>query len=371
MATLGNSFAPRIEPNKLDVLQGARADLRKEDARIESAKVGISNDPALMMAEMAEELGFLRAEAMAGSDEVEGDQEDAFEDLISQLIRESLQAQSGQPEQHRQDADAARDRLIQMQLAGAPSQQLDDLLRRYSGGSSQKGLAIMAELVRMAQTDPELGRLGFTQQALADYALAHEAGLVAALNIADALELAPAGAQDSASRILGLYEEAIATSQSVLQTFQSLGKSEGISTITQWRGFLTEAVAADLSKQSSGGEKVHLQLILQELKGFRTFNTLAQGLERLGKYLPKQGGPDAATLMQSTLDYVEQPVREFPKVESWVSSSPVGQQILFFQNFRNLLKAVPDDAYASPEQKSGLLVSPQKRIDDLTFTEDV
>lgn len=371
MATLGSSYAPRVEPHRLDVLNGARADLREVETRDEPTKVSISKDPTLMMAEMAEELGFLKAEELAGSDEVEGDEDEAFEDLISELIRESLKAQSEQPEQNRQDAEAARSRLIQMQLTGKPSQQLDDLLRRYSGGSSQKGLAIMAELVRMAQNDPELQRLGFTPQALEDYAVAHEAGLVAALNIADALELAPAGAQDSASRILGLYENAIASSQSVLQTFQSLGQSEGISTITQWRGFLTEAVAADLSKQTSGGEKVHLQLILQELKGFRTFNTLSQGLERLGKYLPRQGGPDAATLMQSTLNYVEQPVREFPKVESWVSSSPVGQQILFFQNFRNLLRAVPDDAYASPEQKAGLLVSPQKRIDDLTFSEDV
>jgi TyeA len=371
MATLGSSYAPRVEPHRLDVANGTRSDLREVEAREGPAKVSISKDPALMMAEMAEELGFLKAEELAGSEEVEGDEDEAFEDLINDLIRESLKAQGKQPEQSRQDAEAARERLIQMQMPGKPSQQLDDLLRRYSGGSSQKGLAIMAELVRMAQNDPELRQLGFTPQALEDYAVAHEAGLVAALNIAEALHLAPVGAQDSASRILGLYEDAIASSQSVLQTFQSLGQSEGIATINQWRSFLTEAVAADLSKQSSGGEKVHLQLILQELKGFRTFNTLTQGLERLGKYLPRQGGPDPATLMQSTLNYVEQPVREFPKVESWVSSSPVGQQILFFQSFRNLLKALPDDAFASPEQKTGLLVSPQKRIDDLTFSEDV
>ncbi|MFM2240589.1 MAG: hypothetical protein RJA69_1963 [Pseudomonadota bacterium] len=371
MATLGSSYAPRVEQHRLDALQGARADIRQEEKRTDRPRVSIGNDPTAMMAEMAEELGFLRAEAMAGSDEVEGDQDEAFEDLISELIRESLKAQSGQPEQHRQDAEDARGRVIQMQLSGRPSQGLDDLLRRYSGGSSQKSLAILAELVKMAKTDPALSQLGFNAQAIEDYAVAHEAGLVAALNISDALELAPAGAQDAASRILGLYEDAIAESRSVLQTFQTLGQSEGISTITQWRGFLTEAVAADLSKQNSSGEKVQLQLILQELKGFRTFNTLAQGLERLGKYLPRQGGPDAATLMQSTLDYVEQPVREFPKVESWVAASPVGQQILFFQSFRNLLKSVPDDAYASPEQKAGLLVSPQKRIDDLTFSEDV
>lgn len=369
MATLGTSYAARIEQPRLDALQAVPAERRESASTQERAEVRIVKDPTLMMLEMAEELGFLKAEELAGSEELEDDADEAFADLVTELIRESLKAQSDQPQQNRQDAEAMRSQLLQMQLTGRPSRQLDDLLRRYSGGSSQKGLAIMAELVRMAQTDPELQRLGFSREALEAYAASHEAGLVAALNIADALELAPAGAQDSASRILALYEDSIASSQSVLQTFQSLGQSEGIGTISQWRSFLTEAVAADLSKQSSGGDKVQLQLILQELKGFRTFNTLTQGLERLGKYLPGQGGPDPATLLQSTLDYVEQPVREFPKVESWVSGTPTGKQILFFQSFRNLLKSLPDDAYASPEQKLGLLVNPQKRIDDLTFSE--
>lgn len=342
-----------------------------EPDRLPKDAIRIVNDPLAMMQEMAEELGFLKAEELAGSQELESDEEESFRDLIDELIRESLQAQSDQPEQNRQDAQAMRARLIQMQLSGGPSRQLDDLLRRYTGGSSQKGLAIMAELARMAQTDPELRRLGFSDEAVQAYALAHESGLVAALNIADALGAAPGAAQGSAQRILGLYEDSIASSHSVLQTFQSLGQSEGIQTIAEWRNFLTEAVAADLAKQTSSSEKVQLELILTELKGFRTFNTLTQGLERLTKFLPRQGGPDPATLMQSTLNYVEQPLREFPRVESWVADNPTAKQILFFQGFRNLLKSLPDDAYASIDQKAGLLVPPQKRIDDLTFSEDV
>jgi hypothetical protein len=373
MATIGNSPSSRLDLAPEAVLSARRLGELGRDSPSERAEVRIINDPTLMMQEMAEELGFMKAEELAGSQELEGDEEQAFEDLVSELIRESLRAQREQPEQqqqNRQDAESARARLIQMQLSGRPSQQLDDLLRRYTGGSSQKALAIMAELVRMADTDPDLRRLGFSRQALEDYALAHEAGLVAALNIAGALASAPGAAQDSAQRILGLYEDSVAASHSVLQTFQKLGQSEGISTIADWRAFLTEAVAADLAKQHAGGEKVHLQLILQELKGFRTFNTLTQGLERLGKHLPRQGGPNPAHLMQTTLDYVDQPVREFPRVESWVTNSTTERQILFFQGFRNLLNMLPDDAYASVEQKSGLLTMPQRRVDELTFSQD-
>jgi hypothetical protein len=191
------------------------------------------------------------------------------------------------------------------------------------------------------------------------------------LNLAGVLEAGPQDATGTAQRLLGLYEESIASSQSVLQTFHRLGQAEGITTLGDWRKFLTEAVAADLATQTSGGEKVQLQLILQELKGFRTFNTLTQGLDKLGKVMPKGQGPEPARLMQSTLNYIEQPLREMPGFESMARDLSLQKQILFFQGFRNLLKSIPDDAFASPEQKAGTLVPLQKRVDDLTWTEEV
>jgi hypothetical protein len=271
----------------------------------------------------------------------------------------------------RQDAEALRDRLIQMGVGARSGQQLEDALRRFTGGSSQRGLALMAELAKLAQTDPALQQLGFGREVIAAYASAHESGLTSALNVADALDQAPGEAASSAERILGLYEESIAQSQSVLQTFQRLGRSEGIATIADWRAFLTEAVAADLAKQRSGGEKVQLQLILTELKGFRTFNTLTQGLERLMKFLPREAGITPPQLMQTSLDFIEQPIREFPNFEAWAQSLVLSRRILFFQNMRNLLKSLPDDAYASPEQKSGAMVPLQKKVDELTWSEDV
>jgi hypothetical protein len=347
------------------------ADKAVERERERPSGVEVVRDPTLMMQELAEELGFLKAEELAGSDEVDGDQDEAFEDLINDLIRKSLKASKVPEAQMRQDAEALRDRLVQMGITARSGQQLDDALRRFTGGSSQRGLALMAELARLAQTDPALQQLGFGREAIETYATAHEAGLTSALNVAEVLDQAPGEAASAAERILGLYEESITHSQSVLQTFQRLGRSEGISTIADWRAFLTEAVAADLAKQRSGGEKVQLQLILQELKGFRTFNTLTQGLERLMKFLPREAGVAAPQLMQTSLDYIEQPIREFPNFEAWAQSLALSRRILFFQNMRNLLKSLPDDAYASPEQKAGAMVPLQKKVDDLTWSEEV
>ena len=70
------------------------------------------------------------------------------------------------------------------------------------------------------------------------------------------------------------------------------------------------------------------------------------------------------------MDYIEQPIREFTTVQSWVSNKDTQNQILFFQGYRNLLKSMPDDSFVNPEQKNNSLVDLQKKIDDLTYAED-
>jgi hypothetical protein len=372
MATIQSTpLQPRIDPSMASAVGRPTAEVKVQQEQKSPAAV-VVKDPAAMMADMAEELGFITAEAAGGADETEEEQDAAFDDLISELIRKSMEAlQKAQPADGKDDAKDLRDQIVRAGTQGRPGQQLDEALRQFTGGSSQKGLALMAQLAEMAKTDPELQRLGFGTRALEDYAVAHEAGLTAALNIAGVLAEAAPAVPDTAQRMLSMYEDSIAASQSVLQTFQRLGQSEGIATVNDWRKFLTEAVAADLAKQNSGGEKVQLQLILQELKGFRTFNTLTQGLDKLGKVMPKGQGPEPARLMQSTLNYIEQPLREMPGFESMARDLSLQKQILFFQGFRNLLKSIPDDAFASPEQKAGTLVPLQKRVDDLTWTEEV
>ncbi|MDI9331887.1 MAG: TyeA family type III secretion system gatekeeper subunit [Alphaproteobacteria bacterium] len=345
--------------------------VRPRETSSQPNQVGISQDPTLLMLEMSEELGFLKAEELAGSEEVDEDQETAFEDLISELLRKSLETQSGSTAENRNDAEALRARLIQMQFTGKNSHELEDALRQWTGGSSQKGLAILNELVQMAKDDPVLQKMGISDQLLRDFAESRMAGLQAALNVVDALSSAPTSTQNNTNEILGLYEDAICSSASILQTFQKLGQNQGIENIADWRGFLTEAVAAELAHQNASCDKVQLQMILSELKGFRTFNTLTQGVQRLAVQLPKEKQIKESNLLQTTLDYVEQPLREFPKMEDWVSPEPTARKILFFQGFRNLIKSLPDDCFVSTEQKNGLLVQPQKKIDDLTFTENI
>ena len=335
------------------------------------------SDPAEILAELAEELGFIEAEDW-GTVESKEAEEAEFSDFLEELIEQAEQIQ--EPDAAAEIEDQSEEALAQLRTLFREKdflerRHVDDALRGATGGSTHQGLLVLKNIVDKAEKDPSIKALGISRETLLEYAETHVDGLTAAVNIADILEKAPTQASDSAAHILDLYEQSVVSSQSVLQTFQRLGRSEGIGKISEWKTFLTEAVAADLSSQHSSQDKNKLQLVLQELKGFRLFNTLTSGLEKLDRYIApppekKLSEAEASKVLQTTLDYIEQPIKEFLTVQSWVGGKDTQNQILFFQGYRNLLKAIPEDAYVSGEQKANSLVSLQKKIDDLTYSEE-
>ena len=353
----------------------ARSDKGERSARVSSASADLG-------AEVVEDQEFTSAIEFSRN---EADSpEDKFEDYLKRLVSEADGVTDPQEAQEiSEQADKATE-LVKRAIAQSrqkngsshlSQKEIEEILRQVSGGSSQRGLQILKVLIEKASQDTQLQEAGIGSESLLDYAAENEAGISAAINISAALSHAPSQASESADLILNLYEQSVMSSQGVLQTFQRLGKTEGIGKISEWKKFLTEAVASDLSSQHSSTDKNKLQLILQELKGFRLFNTLVGGLERVGKFIApanetKLADEKSAQVLQTTLDYIEQPIREFPTVQSWVSHKDTQNQILFFQGYRNLLKSMPDDAYVNVEQKNNSLVSLQKKIDDLTYAED-
>jgi hypothetical protein len=374
-----NISAKQINPNlHADGLQRTR-NTDGPDRGERSAKV--SSASADFGAEVVEDQEFMSAVESARDDAETP--EDKLEDYLKKLVTGADAVITPEEAQNiSEDADKSVELIKKAMVhakqnggSGKLSQkELEEILRQVGGGSSQHGLQVLKKLIEKAKTDPQLQEAGISYEALMDYAAENEAGITAAINVSEALSKAPTQASQSADRILNLYEQSVVSSQGVLQTFQRLGKSEGIGKISDWKKFLTEAVASDLSSQRSSTDKNKLQLILQELKGFRLFNTLVAGLERVGKFIagnePKLSDEKSAQVLQTTLDYIEQPIREFPTVQSWVSNKDTQNQILFFQGYRNLLKSMPDDSFVNPEQKNNSLVGLQKKIDDLTYAED-
>jgi type III secretion system YopN/LcrE/InvE/MxiC family regulator len=376
---LNISAKPGLNSLQSGALQRSQAANRSQRGE-RSAKA--SSASADFGAEVVEDQEFLSA--VEGARDDSDSPEDRFEDFLRHMVEEAdsitdpEEAQEISEQADEATAFVKKAMLLAREKNGSSrlsQKEIEEILRQVTGGSSQRGLMILKVLAEKSATDSQLQEAGIGSEAVMDYAAENEAGITAAINISDALSHAPKQASESADRILNLYEQSVVSSQGVLQIFQRLGKSEGIAKISEWKKFLTEAVASDLSSQRASTDKNKLQLILHELKGFRLFNTLVAGVERMSKFLTVPGetkvsDAKASQVLQTTLDYIEQPIREFPTVQSWVTHKDLQSQILFFQGYRNLLKAMPDDSYVNVEQKNNSLVSLQKKIDDLTYAED-
>lgn len=323
------------------------------------------SDPLAMMSELAEEVGFLAADRL--QDEVDEAEDEKYLGFRQVLLEKNLEFAGADQEAISYQAEQL---VAKLRYAGTLTrEQVFSALKETAKGTSQNQLATLAAFLESADGAALTAHLPNLLETFVEDA---ESNLVASMNIsAELAQRQPRVASDEAERILYAYEDAVVSSESVLQVFQKLGSLEGQDKITDWRGFLTESVAADLKGHPSSQDREKLQVLLIELKGFRIFNTLASGLDRLQERYLEPFGLElpAGTLMQQTLDFVEQPIREYPKVEALSSRLPPDKQVLFLQDFRDLLKSLPDFAYSTDQQKAQLLVPLQQKIDDLTYSE--
>jgi len=330
----------------------------------DQSQAQVIQDPSALIADLAEELGFLSAEKTADEiDETEDEKYASFREFLIVKAIESVEGEdSGDLEQQ---VKSALTKLRERQPQSY--QDLYSILGDVAGGSP-KQLAVLEGLL---QTEEGQALLANLENPLQQFAKDHESALVASINVHDVLANSPNIASTEAERILELYEGTIIGAKSVLQVFQKIGQQEGQEKVSNWRDYLTEAVASDLKGQPSGAEREKLQVLLTELKGFRIFNTLASGLEDVSAryFAPKNIEVESGQFVQQTLDYVEQPIREYAKIQALGNQLESDRAVLFFQDYRGLLKSLPDYAYVSEQQKEQLLVPLQQTIDDITYSE--
>ena len=348
-----------------NVLQNVQlyANTAAQTSRAGEATAQVIQDPSAIIADLAEELGFLAAEKTA--DEIDESEEDKYASFREFLVVKSVEAIDGEDNDLEQQVQTALVRLRGRQARDF--QDLYSLLGDIAGGTPRQ----LALLKKVLETEEGAQLLANLDDPLNQFAADNESSLVAAINVHDVLINSPNIASSEAERILDLYEGTIIGAKSVLQVFQKIGQQEGQEKVTDWRDYLTEAVASDLKGQPSGADREKLQVLLTELKGFRIFNTLASGLDDVAAryFTPNKVEVVASEFVQQTLDYVEQPIREYPKIQKLGGQLIPDRSVLFFQDFRGLLKSLPDYAYVSEQQKAQILVPLQQTIDDITYSE--
>jgi len=305
-------------------------------------------------------LGHLKSGAIAISHPIK--------DLIAKIIE--------QQREHvplallREQTKLHRQHIANSKLFARDHKRLRQMIRRTTKGSTGYELDLFAALCGLADDgDEDLRNLGYGEEALLDFASEHEQLLLASKHIhQEVLQHVALGEDGSALK--ALYEEAIVKTTSVVAALRELARQGGEKTITLQRAFLNNAVASDLASVDMGGEKVHLEILLRELKGLRIYNALTHNLASLQeKRLPAATTTAPDHVFLQTLEYVDNPYGVLPQFEQWVSSALPDDQILFFQDYRNIYHNIPTEAYTNEEQKINSKRVIQDKIDQLIYSQ--
>lgn len=285
------------------------------------------------------------------------------ERVLSYIYRENA------PLFFRQQAQAIFARIVHNQRYFKQHHDVTPLLRRFalklSHGDKGFELAMLYALLSVAQDESKTYGLGYYEDIIEQFINENDRALKAYLNISSVLE--EFKELGSKQELVGHYTNIMVTTHSTLSALTACVKRFGAENIKQWAPFLTKCAVADLLGQQVGADKVHLMYVLSELKSFRTLNTLLSFLNKLKdnrlKHIPIE-----ETLMTS-LEYVEQPIATMPSIEKWVSACVHSEQILFFQDYRNIFSRLSLDAFKDEEQQQNAKTVLQKRIDQLVYSE--
>ena len=318
----------------------------------------VIREAEVLRAEIAQEFNFLPAlpnKAVSVSNPIRTLVQAILEEQRSVLSAHDIRVQ----------ARDHRAQILRQKINAQDTTDLRRLFRRFTKGSSAYALDVLAALAELASEDQALRDLGYGEESLFNFARQYEHELLASLHINQEVQKHVLLGADGA-QLKGLYEEAVVQTGSVMQALRQLGLNGGMNNVLQWRTFLNNATAADLGALDVGADKAHLEQVLRELKGLRIFNMLTAALKQLEEKRLKGA---QAELFAQTLDYIEQPYMVLPNFERWIAACVTQEQILFFQDYRNIYNAIPDDAYIDEQQKSNSKRILQEKIDTLIYSE--
>lgn len=267
-----------------------------------------------------------------------------------------------------QQAKAILARLSQQRYQ-RQHQDATNLLRRFtqklSRGDVAFQLALLHAIKEVSDDDVKTYGLGYYEDIVEQFIDENQRALTAYLNISSVLEeFTELGSQQE---LVGHYTNIMVTTNSTLSALSACLRRFGADNIAQWAPFLTKCAVADLVSQDVGADKVHLMYILQELKTFRVLNTFTSFFNKLHE--TRLGHLPIAETLMTSLDYVEQPIATMPSIERWISACTHAEQILFFQDYRNMFARLSSDAFKNEEQQQNVRTVLQRRIDQLVYSE--
>lgn len=326
-----------------------------------------------LVADLQEEAGFSEAERKEDEGSEEAGIRDRAKEARRQLLRrvqEIFSRRDGKTRSHQQ----RREQKLGELLAQRYPQNTKELFKIVNEVTKDKGeaLALLQSFSQKGNIDAKTKSL--IESSLPEFIDTNAEAIQASVNtltVADATNLQTGL---DTEKLQAFYQESVTSYQGILPVLTRITDDIGVPNFETARHFLFQAIDAELASEQSSKQPEHLQSILAELQGVKIFNTIRTDAEKLlmrHKFAVNAAGFERDGFTSHIIHAAADPSELQARILTPMQATTPEARLLFFQDLRETMRALPDYLYANVNEKTRVTFPLQMAIDDLVFKEGV
>ena len=316
-----------------------------------------------LVADIQEEISFAHSEKTQEKNINEFEVEDHGTHILEQLIAR-VEEENAPGDPSNQDK---KDTLERALTAGQNQEELEETLQNLTPDKSE-AFSLLAYLSQKTLYPEAKAHLENFMQSYVDR---YEPQITAGFNTAALAKKTAKNSHVPQSTLQHTYQDAVTSYEGILPTLLKIIEASSVEGFEDNAQFLMQAAQVDLASERSSVQPERLKRILSELQGLKIFNTLKEALQKIIQRLKTQY-PQAQTLhtnpwLSHTLHHIQEPTRFEDTVNKHAAALPPAPKVLFLQELRNLMRALPSYLFSAPTEKKRILFPIQREIDNLIF----
>lgn len=350
-------------------------DVKTEQASGMLGTIRVIKSPNMsqLVADLQEEAGFSEAERKEDEDSEEAGIRDRAKEARKQLLRRVQEAFSKRDDRTRSHQQRREEKLGEL-LAKRNPQNAKELFETIDEVTKDKGEALALLQSSLQKDNLDAKTKSLIESSLPEFIDNHAEAIQASVNT---LAVADATASQNgldAEKLQAFYQESVTSYQGILPVLTRITDDIGVANFETARHFLFQAIDTELASEQSSKQPEHLQSILAELQGVKIFNTIRTDAERLltrHESVTSAVGFDRDNFTAHIIHAAANPSELQARILTPMQATPLEARLLFFQDLRETMRAMPDYLYANASEKTRVTFPLQMAIDDLVFKEGV
>jgi len=263
-----------------------------------------------------------------------------------------------------------------LQSKNATARELHEQARQAFKEPAHEYAALKALVGALHEQGAPKERIEAAEGALQQLLEEHGPEVRAGLNVSGAAADAAAEGLGDVQSLRNSYRDAVMDYQGLSQAFDSLASQHTPEELPRAIRFLQQGLAADMTAQGTSIDRSKLNAILNDMYRLEVLSTMLERSEALAQKTKQRGAVTTARgtdLLKEVLAWQDNkwlsPEQVSP-LPGKMGIRDIGQEITFLTDFKELVRAIPENAFPDPAQKIRMLDAVQLDLDETIDREE-